>query len=82
MTTPSPDRKPRCLRLVASRRGVNQCESERIPDSDFCLTHLERAVIDWCDRVASVAGQLGSDDAEALGDIIATLRRYAGAGPD
>jgi len=43
----TPERKPRCLKLVVSKRGKNQCQSEQVDGSDLCAHHLARAVEDY-----------------------------------
>jgi hypothetical protein len=48
-TPPSPDRKPRCLRLVEHANGLkfrppDQCQNERLPGSALCAHHLGDAV--------------------------------------
>jgi hypothetical protein len=40
-------RKPRCLKLVISKHGKNQCTSEQVDGSDLCAHHLARAVEDY-----------------------------------
>jgi hypothetical protein len=42
-----PERKPRCMRLVADKRGVNRCTAEQVDGSDLCAHHLARAVEDY-----------------------------------
>ena len=41
------ERAPRCLRLVISKRGKNQCESEQVPGSALCAHHLAQAAEDY-----------------------------------
>ncbi|MGO8957299.1 MAG: hypothetical protein ACLQFR_08035 [Streptosporangiaceae bacterium] len=37
------ERAPRCLKLIISKRGKNQCESEQVDGSDLCAHHLAEA---------------------------------------
>jgi hypothetical protein len=45
MTTP--ERAPRCLRLVVDKHGKNQCTSEQLPGAELCAHHLAEAVADF-----------------------------------
>lgn len=52
MTTPTPPRAPRCLRLVEPTNGLKlrapvQCDNPRLPGTDLCAHHLAGAVADW-----------------------------------
>ena len=53
MTTP--ERKLTCLRLVVSKRGKNQCESERAPGYDMCPHHIAAAARDYEEILAEAA---------------------------
>jgi len=53
-------RAPRCLRLVVSKRGKNQCESEQAPGSALCAHHLAEAVREYNEILAEHAlGEAG-----------------------
>lgn len=41
------ERKPRCMKWVADKRGTNRCQSEQVDGSDLCSKHLARAVEDY-----------------------------------
>lgn len=49
------ERKPRCLKLVVSKRGKNQCESEQVDGSDLCAHHLAAAVREYNEIIAAHA---------------------------
>ncbi len=55
MTTP--ERKPRCLRLVVSKGGKNPCPNEALDDYGLCLKHLREAAGHWASIVADAVGQ-------------------------
>lgn len=62
MTTP--DRKPRCLRLIERSNGLkfrptDQCPNEQLPGSALCAHHLGEAASEFR-RLTSPAG--GGDD--------------------
>ena len=51
-------RAPRCLRLVLSKRGKNQCESEQAPGYDMCPHHIADAARAYNEIVAEAARQV------------------------
>lgn len=53
MTVTQIERAPRCLKLVVSKRGKNQCTSEQVDGSDMCAHHLAAAVEDYR-RIVSI----------------------------
>jgi len=63
-----PDRKPRCLRLVVSKRGKNQCESEQAPGYDLCPHHLAAAARDYSEIVAEAAREYAGMVVQSLGE--------------
>ena len=52
-----PERKPRCLRLVADKHGVNRCQNEQLGDAEMCLRHLREAADWWTSIVAQAVDQ-------------------------
>ena len=54
-TPAAAERAPRCLRLVVSKRGKNQCESEQAPGYDLCPHHMAEAARDYNEIVAEAA---------------------------
>lgn len=48
------DRKLRCLRLVLSKRGKNQCESEQLPGYDYCAAHLADAYRQYLEATGQI----------------------------
>ena len=64
MTTPAPERKLICLRLLERANGIKlrateRCANERLPGSDLCAVHLGQAAADFRRIIASAqeAGQ-------------------------
>jgi hypothetical protein len=49
----APQRKPRCMRLVADKRGVNRCTAEQAGDSELCVRHLAAAATEYEEIIAT-----------------------------
>jgi len=62
------DRKQRCLRLVISKRGKNQCESEQAPGYDLCPHHMAEAVRDYSEIAAEAAREYAGMVTRSLGE--------------
>ena len=51
-------RAARCLKLIVSKRGKNQCESEQAPGYDMCPHHIAEAARDYEEILAEAARAL------------------------
>lgn len=64
----NPERAARCLKLVISKRGKNQCESEQAPGYDMCPHHIAAAARDYNEIVAEAGRAYAAVVARALGE--------------
>ena len=64
----NPERAPRCLRLIVSKRGKNQCESEQAPGYDMCPHHIAAAARDYNEIVAEASRAYAAVVARAIGE--------------
>lgn len=62
------ERKVRCLRLVASKRGTNQCQNERAPGYDMCPHHIAEAARDYEEILAEAARRYAEEFGRDLGE--------------
>ena len=61
-------RAPRCLRLVVSKRGKNQCESEQAPGYEMCPHHIAEAHRDYEEILAEAARRFAEEFARESGE--------------
>lgn len=61
-------RKQRCLRLVVSKRGKNQCESPQAPGYEMCPHHIAEAHRDYEEILAEAARRFAEEFARESGE--------------
>lgn len=62
-------RASRCLKLVVSKRGKNQCESEQAPGYDMCPHHIADAARAYNEIVADAAREYAGMVTRSLGEV-------------
>ena len=65
---PQQGEPPGACRLVVSKRGKNQCESEQAPGYDMCPHHIAAAARDYNEIVAEASRAYAAAVARALGE--------------